>query len=127
MDKFDETIRAKISEVILMEDEELYAEIGKRLTPAGVCYISAPHPKSFQIKGQKFFFGMQTRLQEIICTSTTIKSLAQKGFSTELVAAVLGLIESLAIGTAATPVAALICKRGLNQLCNKVWDCERQL
>jgi hypothetical protein len=65
------------------------------------------------------------RLKRIICSNQDVRQLAKDGFSVELVAAVLALLESLSLGTAASPLAVLLCKRGLTDLCSEVWsDCD---
>lgn len=59
--------------------------------------------------------------QEVICKNDTVSQLASSGFSSELVATVAGLLESLSLGTAASPLVILLCKRGLQNLCNEIW------
>lgn len=60
-------------------------------------------------------------LRACICTNKQVQELARTGFSADLLVAVLALVESLAFGTAASPLVVLLCRRELGSLCRNEW------
>lgn len=65
---------------------------------------------------QRHLEACRTRL----CASDTVRHLASKGSFPELVAAVSGLLESLALGTAGSPLVIYLCKLGYHRLCRRI-------
>lgn len=109
------------SNLMEMSEEELLVEIGKRLDRGMVGAFPKPIPILKQ-RGEKFFQSNLGKCRETICPNKTIQELAQDGYTIELISAVAGLIESLTISVAVTPLAILLCKKGLFSLCQESWN-----
>lgn len=59
----------------------------------------------------------KVELSSAVCGNKKILTLRSKGFTLELVMAVFAAIEASAFGSAASPLAVLLCKRGIDNFC----------
>jgi len=101
-------------------ERELEREIGRALTAgrAGALPLSA---EELEAIARQWIGSRTERVRQALCGNDTVRRLAAGGFSTELVAAVSALVESLVLGTAGSPLVILLCRRGLRDLCSAEW------
>lgn len=109
-----------MSELYGASEDELYFAIGKALVEDELGFLP-PNVKGLEERGRRWFNSRIDSIQQAVCFNETIRGLASNGFSSELVAAVAGLVEALSLGSAASPLVILLCKKGLNELCQEHW------
>lgn len=107
-------------ELLDMSLEELETEIGKRLAIEELGALP-PSRSALRERGERWAKANVGKLKATICGSKRVRDLAAEGFSAELVNAVLGLVEAAVLGTAAAPLAVLLCRRGLQIMCADDW------
>lgn len=101
-------------------DDELYAEIGKHLMLEETGFLPSSI-KAMQERGQRYLSANLEKLTNAVCLNETVRRTAESGTRTEIGAAIAGAIESFVVGTAVSPVAALLCKRGVHNMCASHW------
>jgi hypothetical protein len=106
-----------------MDDRALLVSIGNALDEDSRAAFPAP-VNQLLINARNYINSKLSDYQIVICGNAAIKKLATDGFTTELVAAVIGLIESITISAAVSPVAILLCKKGLLKICDGTWNLE---
>ena len=77
--------------------------------------------KAMEERGRRFVIAKIDAITKSICSSDAVRRASEGGSDPELAAAVAGAIESFVMGTALSPLAALMCKRGVNNLCQEHW------
>ncbi len=108
------------TEFLSLNEDELLIEIGLALDKDSLDAFPKPIAILKQ-RAEKFLIVQKKEYQDLICNSKKIQALASEGFTTELVAAVIGLIESITIGAAVSPIAILLCKKGIANFCSVHW------
>ncbi|MEO3407386.1 hypothetical protein AAFN85_25935 [Mucilaginibacter sp. CAU 1740] len=104
-----------------MDDRDLLLSIGNALDEDSRAAFPAPVGQLL-LNAKNYIHSKLGEYQIRVCGNDTVKELATGGFTTELVAAVIGLIESVTIGAAISPVAILLCKRGVLKICDNTWN-----
>src|SRR5688500_7838060 len=93
-------------------EDDLLMEIGKALLSDSADAL--PRSRQEIIELSRRWVDAQTiNCRNILCGNRVIKELGGEGFSSQVVAAVAALLETAAFGTAATPLAFLLCRRGI--------------
>ena len=106
--------------LMTLDESDLLVETGKGLFEAE--FSVAPIPDSVLVERVKRWIRRHAEeLQLVICTKPAIQDVAQKGFSGELAMLVAGALESIVAGTAISPLAIYLCRRGLETLCSATW------
>lgn len=98
-------------------EEEILAEIG-RVLMADAADALPRSPKELIELARVWSSKQIEKCQAIICPNGLVRELASEGFSVQLAIAVASLIESVTSGSAAIPLAYLICKRGIADFCS---------
>ncbi|WP_438423275.1 hypothetical protein [Aquimarina macrocephali] len=78
-------------------------------------------PKSpEEVKGrlEAWLSSKKVELKEIICKNNSIKHLRTNEENLALVTAVFAALEASLFGSAASPLAVLLCKKGIDKLCD---------
>lgn len=101
-------------------DDELLLEFGIGLS-GGVGAFPLPDDE-YRKKAREWLEKRVEEAKRVLCRNNTIRHLSKDGFTAELVAAVAALLESIVVGTAAAPLAILLCKQGVVGLCSGIWD-----
>jgi hypothetical protein len=107
-------------ELLDLSLEELETEIGKQLALEELGALP-PSLAGLRERGERWVRANAGKLKASVCGNKTVRDLAVQGFSAELVNAVLGLVEAIVSGTAAAPLAILLCRRGLQVMCSEEW------
>lgn len=110
-----------LDNLIKLSEEELLIQIAMELN-ANEFYAIPPSNKKLLQQARSWIDTKLQSIKEVICTSHKVKDLATNGSTAELASAVLGLIESLSLGTAATPLAAYLCKKTITIICEHEWN-----
>lgn len=107
MEKFDKSYLSR-------SEEELLVELNKIVfhDPTAL-----PSTKETIDRVNSWIKSNRKKLSNILCTNKKIRDLAEGGFSYELVITVFAALEAYHFGTAASPLAVLICKKGLAEYC----------
>jgi hypothetical protein len=106
-----------------MNEDQLLATIGERLEKLELRAVP-PRLEVLKQRAEKWLRANRDKLRKLLCHNQKVRHLAKNGFSADLVVAVLALIESLSLGTAASPLAVLLCRRGITSLCEDIWSDE---
>ena len=101
-------------------EDDLLLEIGYRISENDH-FALPPGTDRLRKNALRWIESIKHKYIKVICRDEKIHGLAEDGYSFALVSAVLALLESIAIGTAASPLAVLICKRGIQKLCAEEW------
>lgn len=109
-----------MEQYLQLSEEALLVEIGKAAELAELGAL----PKSvaqLRQEGQAWVEDQSQKLKKALCGDANIKKAAGEGFSQRLVELVCTALEAAHFGTAITPVAVLLCRRGLSRLCSDAW------
>lgn len=107
-------------ELFNAQEEELLIEIGKAILPSSLNALPRSRREILELSNR--WVSVQTdKCRHLVCSNATIKELSDDGFSSQLVAALIALLETITIGTATTPLAILLCRRGIKHLCKDEW------
>ncbi len=97
-------------------EEELYLEIGEFLFKE---MNALPKSKDEIITLTKGWIEQNNiYFKSKICGNDRISKIRKSGDMIELVSAVMAAIEASSLGSAVSPLAILLCKQGLNKLCD---------
>jgi len=108
-----------------LSESDLFAEIGRELERDQM----QAFPQSVELlrrRGERFFASKLAEVRASICPNKTLRTLAAGGVTIDLAQAVLATLETSTLGTAATPIAVLVCRQGLTSLCNESWSSQEK-
>ena len=109
-----------MNELLERTDEELLAMIGESLPSETMGALPPSIDRLCEI-AREWIDKNTERIQSSLCKSKIIYKLAHDGNVSDLFLAVSVLIESLTLHSAASPLAAWICKRGVSTFCSITW------
>jgi hypothetical protein len=109
-----------VKQLFQKSEDELLVEIGHILSKNDLTALPRPI-EELKDGATRWIQANWESIKRQLCSNQTIRQLAAKGFSAELVAMVLALLEKLSLGTAVSPLAVLLCKRGLQGMCSDYW------
>lgn len=111
---------SKIIELLEKNSDDLYAEIGERLTKSML-------PKSIEYLinlGKEWFASKLPQFKEAICQNEDIKILMSEDTTIQnklnLIMAISDFIASLKIGVSPITVSVLIFKEGVSKICSQL-------
>lgn len=119
--KHHQTGNVYLDSLSAMTDEELLIELGRAIAKEEK-HVIPPSKQSLRKKSLRWLEKRTAEIRQIICKDKRVKEFVHNNNSTELLIAVMALLESLAFGSAAAPLAVLLCRRGINTLCKDVWS-----
>ena len=108
-------------QILNKSQDELLVEVGRALC-AGDLTALPQTPQQLKNRASRWIDANWETIKSRICSNKDVRQLAKDGFSAELATAVLAMLESLSLGTSVTPLAVLLCKRGLQKICSDCWD-----
>ena len=111
----------EIDRLLASDENALYVTLGHALGSRSLGVDAADERRLVQ-RAKAWLAQSSGNWQAAICSDPSVRDLAQGGVTCELVAAVCTILESAALGTAATPLAVLLCKQGLAAYCRTHWS-----
>ena len=108
-------------ELMKKSQDELLVEIGRALAATDLTALPQT-PEQLKRHASRWLDTHWEAIRQRLCSNDKVRQLANDGFTAELTAAVLGLLESLSLGSAVTPLAVLLCRRGLRNVCSDHWN-----
>jgi hypothetical protein len=100
------------------EEEELIFELDSILFDE--LHLTSKDKEEVRFRINSWIDTQREHLKELICTINIIKLAQKDEYYFELVACVFGALEAAKLGTATSPLAVLLCKRGIHKICNPV-------
>ena len=103
-----------------LSEDDLLELIGKDITAneRGALGLST---KQLIERANRWLKANLEDLKTRICGNATVRVCLESGDNTALIGAVSSLIENVCVGTSASPVAILLCRRGIGHLCETEW------
>ena len=106
--------------LMILNNDELLIKIGVCLEQGSI-HIKEPNDDFYKKRASIFLKSILPSMTKKICFNRNIKTLADNGKSVALATAILSLIEGIVAGTAAVPIAVLLCQMGVEKICETYW------
>jgi hypothetical protein len=119
MEDIDMTNEEAIRQLLALDEEELYVEIGREFSAKQALPLD---PRELAERGKRLFSAQVKKLTSSICENSTIRSMAENNSEdAQIVVEIINLISSLILPVSPITLAALLVKRGVKKCCENYW------
>jgi hypothetical protein len=111
--------QTRIRDAFSNTDEELYLELGRGNGPSAL----PSDPRDLIELGKKAFLTQSKRVRVAVCSNPNVRRLSNKNPDDNVAIAieVLNVIASLCVSISPIPLAVLLVRKGLRNMCDEQW------